>query len=78
RIRDEAHRFAITYHRRLRAGAVSSILETISGVGPKKRSALFERFGDLEGVKNASLGELTGVPGITEKLANDIKKELSR
>ena len=77
RIRDEAHRFAITYHRRLRRGAVTSILETIPGVGPKKRSALFERFGDLEGVKNASLGELTGVPGITEKLANDIKRELS-
>ena len=78
RIRDEAHRFAITYHRRLRRGAVTSILETIPGVGPKKRSALFERFGDLEGVKNASPGELTRVPGITEKLANDIKKELSR
>ncbi|MFZ3072283.1 MAG: excinuclease ABC subunit UvrC [Thermodesulfobacteriota bacterium] len=77
RIRDEAHRFAISRHRRLRSGAFTSILETIPGVGPKKRLALFETFGDLEGVKNASVHELTLVPGITENLANNIKKELS-
>ncbi|HZX36458.1 MAG TPA: helix-hairpin-helix domain-containing protein, partial [Thermodesulfobacteriota bacterium] len=47
------------------------------GVGRKKRLALFERFGDLEGVRNASIRELTKVAGITEKLANDIKRELS-
>ncbi|MEK7773619.1 MAG: excinuclease ABC subunit UvrC, partial [Deltaproteobacteria bacterium] len=76
RIRDEVHRFAITYHRRLRSKEISSALDTVPGIGGKgkKKQALFERFNDLEGVINASVEDLAKVPGITEKVALEIKK----
>lgn len=79
RVRDEAHRFAITYHRRLRGkSALGSVLEEIPGVGPKKRRALLQRFSSIEGVRRASIASLTELPGVTEQLARDIKEYLSR
>ncbi|MBI5826323.1 MAG: excinuclease ABC subunit UvrC [Deltaproteobacteria bacterium] len=73
RIRDEVHRFAISYHRTLRSKGISSVLDTVPGIGEKKRRALFERFNDLDGIVNASLEDLMKVPGVTEKIAVAIK-----
>ena len=77
RIRDEAHRFAITYHRKLRAKeGVRSLLEDIPGIGPKRRMALLKRFGSLDGIRRASLEELIGVPGMTRKAAEKLQEYL--
>lgn len=78
RIRDEAHRFAITSHRqrRSKAGLVSR-LEAIPGIGPKKRKALLKHFGNsIDRIKNATPDELMRVPGINEKLADTIRISL--
>ncbi|MBI5598216.1 MAG: excinuclease ABC subunit UvrC [Deltaproteobacteria bacterium] len=77
RIRDEAHRFAVGYHRKLRGKGMASMLEDIPGIGRKRRIKLFERFGDLDGIKRASVEELTDVPGVTAGLAAAIKGSLS-
>ena len=70
RIRDEAHRFAITAHRKARGKiGVASRLDAIPGIGPKRRRALLEKFGDIEGIRAASLEELMKVPGINEEVA---------
>ena len=73
RVRDEVHRFAITYHRKLRSKEMASLIEKVPGIGAKKKKALFDRFGDLATMVDASISELTAVPGITEKLALEIK-----
>jgi excinuclease ABC subunit C len=79
RIRDEAHRFALAYHRRLRGKrALGSILEEVPGIGPKKRKALLERFTSIEGLRRASIASIAELPGITEQLARDIKEYLNR
>ena len=66
RLRDEAHRFAITHHRALRAKkALHSKLEDIPGIGPVRRRALILRFGDIQGIKDASVDELILVKGLT-------------
>ncbi|MFW0179133.1 excinuclease ABC subunit UvrC [Rothia sp. P7208] len=73
RIRDEAHRFAITFHRSRRAKAmVASVLSGIDGLGEKKRQALLDYFGSLAEVKKASLQELQQVPGVGPALAQKI------
>lgn len=77
RIRDEVHRFAITYHRKLRAkDAVGSPLDDIAGIGKMKKKALYDKFGDIETMAKAEVAELMIVPGITEKIATDIKEAL--
>ena len=66
RVRDEAHRFAVHYHRNLRSGeGVGSELTRIPGIGPKKRNALLKHFGSLKRIKEASLEDLSKVKGIT-------------
>lgn len=75
RIRDEAHRFAITYHRKER-GKIRSQLDSIPGVGPTKRKALLKRFGSVVGVKEASVEELARIPGISDELAKAIHEYL--
>jgi excinuclease ABC subunit C len=77
RIRDEAHRFAITAHRKLRTKqGLASRLELIPGIGPVKRKRLLQHFGDVDAIRNASLEELTAVEGITPHLALQIKSTL--
>jgi excinuclease ABC subunit C len=74
RIRDEAHRFAISYHRRLRSKeALTSPLENISGIGKKRRLLLLKQFGSLENIRNASVEELIALPGITQSLAEKLR-----
>jgi len=71
--RDEAHRFAITFNRQLRAkGMYKGGLESISGVGPKMRRALLNHFRTLENIKNATFEELNQVKGLPEKTAKEI------
>ena len=74
-IRDEAHRFAITYHRNRREKrTISSELDKIKGVGEKRRKLLIERFKDVESIKNASIEELNAVSGINITTAREIYK----
>jgi len=77
RIRDEAHRFAITYHRQVRGkAAVQSVLDTIPGVGPKRKRALLKKFGSVKGVREASIEEIAATVGFTERLAITVKAAL--
>jgi excinuclease ABC subunit C len=70
RVRDEAHRFAITAHRKARGKiGVASRLDAIPGIGPKRRRLLLQHFGDIESIRQASLEEITNLPGITEEIA---------
>jgi excinuclease ABC subunit C len=77
RVRDEAHRFAITYHQQLRSQrAVKSGLDLVPGIGPKRKRLLIRTFGTVKRVKEASLEELAAVPGMTRALAQKIKEHL--
>jgi excinuclease ABC subunit C len=77
RIRDEAHRFAITAHRARRTkSGIASQLDTIPGIGPKRRRALLKTFGSIDALRQASIDQLTGVQGITPALAESIKGHL--
>ncbi|MCD6355868.1 MAG: excinuclease ABC subunit UvrC [Anaerolineaceae bacterium] len=79
RIRDEAHRFAITAHRNLRKKQkLVSRLDQIPGIGAARRKALLKKFGSLSAVKKAKTSELSEIPGITEELAQTIQKTLSK
>ncbi len=78
RIRDEAHRFAITYHRARRAAAsVHSVLDAIAGIGPKRKQKLLRRFGGIRAIREASIEDLCRIPGINPKIAETIQNALS-
>ena len=77
RVRDEAHRFAITHHRtRRRRAGVASQLDSIPGVGPARRTALLKAFGSLDAIRAASVEQLAAVPGIPRTVALAIKEHL--
>ena len=79
RIRDEAHRFALGFHRQRRdARARESIFDTLEGIGPARRRAILQHFGSAEGVLAASQEELEGVPGVPAKTARAIYAQLHR
>ncbi|MDN5347525.1 MAG: excinuclease subunit [Clostridia bacterium] len=72
-LRDEVHRFAVTYHRQIRAKtAYRSILDEIPGIGPKRKRALLQHFGSLEGIRRASLEDLLKVKGMDRRAAGEI------
>lgn len=77
RLRDEAHRFAITYHRqrRSKAGATSA-LDQVPGIGPKRRKMLIRQFGSAQGVRDATLEDVAAAPGMTLTLAAKVKEWL--
>jgi excinuclease ABC subunit C len=77
RVRDEAHRFAVSFHRQRRGkAAFQSRLDDIPGVGPKRKQALLRRFGSVKGIQQAGTDELLTVPGITRAVAEQIKAAL--
>ena len=77
RVRDEAHRFAITYHRQRRSKAsTQSALDSVPGIGPKRRRLLLRQFGSVERLRKASVEEIAGAPGLTWALAHKIKDVL--
>jgi excinuclease ABC subunit C len=78
RVRDEAHRFAITYHRELRGKAMTaSILDEIEGVGPTRKKALLREFGSVKRLRAASVEQIAGVKGIPRNVAEEIAAVLS-
>ena len=75
RIRDEAHRFAITYHRKLRSkDSISSSVDVVPGIGPKRKRMLMRRFGSIKGIKDAAMEDIAAVPGMTRSLAARLKE----
>jgi excinuclease ABC subunit C len=77
RIRDEAHRFAITYHRGVRSKTgMQSALDAIAGIGPKRKKALLRKFGSLRGIREASLEEIASTVGFTAALAEKVKAQI--
>lgn len=77
RIRDEAHRFAITYNRKVRSKrTIKSALDDIPGIGPAKREALLRTFGSVDRIRALSVEELTAARGISRKVAEAVKKHL--
>jgi len=77
RVRDEAHRFAITYHRAKRGkAATTSALDSVPGLGPARRAALLKKFGSVRALSAASADEIAGVPGIGQRLAETIARAL--
>ena len=77
RVRDEAHRFAITYHRQRRSKAATrSALDEVPGIGPKRRRELLRRFGSVAGIRAASLEEIAAVPGLSASAARKLAEHL--
>ena len=78
RVRDEAHRFAIEYHRQLRGKAMTaSVLDDITGLGPKRKKLLVKAFGGVKRLREATVDEIAAVPGIPRDLAEEIVAVLS-
>jgi excinuclease ABC subunit C len=76
-VRDEAHRFALDYHRNLhRRSALRSELDEVPGIGPRRRQALIKRFGSLKKIQEASLADLIATPGITRPVAEALYRHL--
>jgi len=79
RVRDEAHRFAVSYHRKLRSRRLThSMIDEIPGVGPKRRESLLKYFGSLGKIKQATIEELSEVEGISDKTASQIREYLDK
>jgi excinuclease ABC subunit C len=77
RIRDEAHRFAVTYHQQVRAKrAVRSVLDDVEGVGPTKKRALLRRFGSVRAMREAPVSDVAAVTGVGNALAERIKQAI--
>ncbi len=77
RVRDEAHRFGLTFHRSLREKrSMASQLDEIPGIGPKRRQALLKKFGSVEAIRSASLEEITQVEGMSKSAAQQVKSSL--
>jgi len=77
RMRDEAHRFAVTYHRNLRSkSSTRSLMDEVQGIGPRRKKALLRRFGSVQGVREADIEEIAAVPGMTRRLAERLKISL--
>ncbi|MGI9553419.1 MAG: excinuclease ABC subunit UvrC [Thermodesulfobacteriota bacterium] len=75
RVRDEAHRFAIEYHKKIRAKTfVASGLDNVPGVGRKRRTILLNHFGSLAKIKSATAEEIASIPGLNKKIAGEIKR----
>ncbi|HKW78049.1 MAG TPA: helix-hairpin-helix domain-containing protein, partial [Candidatus Limnocylindria bacterium] len=78
RVRDEAHRFAVTYHRSLRAKrSVRSVLDEVPGVGPRRKRELMRRFGSVKGIREADVDEIAALSGISRALAERIKQAVA-
>ena len=78
RVRDEAHRFALSHHRtQRRRSSLTSQLDGIQGIGPARRKALLETFVDLEGIRAAEVEDIESVPGINRQLAERVKAEIA-
>ena len=77
RVRDEAHRFAVTYHRTLRKKrSMQSALDTVPGVGPTRKKALLRKFGSVKAIREAGIEELAATAGMTRRLAAAVKEHL--
>ncbi|MSQ40873.1 MAG: excinuclease ABC subunit UvrC [Dehalococcoidia bacterium] len=77
RARDEAHRFAITYHRKVRSReSIRSALDDVPGIGPRRKRALMLRFGTVRAIREAASDDLAAVPGMTQSLAQKVKDYL--
>jgi excinuclease ABC subunit C len=77
RLRDEAHRFALGYHQRVRKKQTfTSVLDSVPGIGPRRKRALLRQFGSVKAIREAPLEELAGVKGMTRKLAKELKEQL--
>jgi excinuclease ABC subunit C len=77
RIRDEAHRFAIAYHKKLREKKLTeSILDHIPSIGPRRKQLLIQHFGSVEEIREATIDELRSVNGINQRIAEDIRKHI--
>lgn len=78
KLRDEAHRFALTFHRKIRDKRMNgSVLDEVPGVGPRRRRMLLRTFGSIEGIRRASPEEIASVPTMTKQLADKVKEYLS-
>ncbi len=77
RVRDEAHRFAVTYHRQVRAkSTIASRLDDIPGIGPARKRALLRKFGSVRGIREAALDDIAATAGMTRTLAESLKRTL--
>jgi excinuclease ABC subunit C len=77
RIRDEAHRFAITYHRNVRqAAGIRSALDAVPGIGPKRKQALLRKFGSVARIREAPVDDIAATPGFTRALAEKVREYL--
>ncbi|MGK2966686.1 MAG: helix-hairpin-helix domain-containing protein, partial [Tepidiformaceae bacterium] len=75
RIRDEAHRFAITYHRQVRGKtAIQSVLDSVPGVGPRRKKALLKKFGSVRAIREAPVEDIASTVGFTRALAEKVKE----